>query len=59
VLGELATTDSTIDTLREVAQARWGISEETRAAASAAATQIVTRMRRDAEKATRNSGAPS
>jgi serine/threonine protein kinase len=58
VLGELATTDSTIETLREVAQARWGISEETRAAASAAATQILARVRRDAERPSRNSGSP-
>lgn len=48
VLGELAVAPDTIESLRELAQARWGISEETRLAASTAASLIQTRTRRTA-----------
>ncbi|MFO0673316.1 MAG: serine/threonine-protein kinase [Polyangiaceae bacterium] len=46
VLGELSNSEATIETLRELAQARWGISEETRAASSTAASQIHARRGR-------------
>ena len=46
VLGELSSADGTVESLRELSQARWGVSEETRAAAQMAATQIVARRGR-------------
>jgi eukaryotic-like serine/threonine-protein kinase len=49
VLGELATDPATVENLRELAQARWGVSEETRGAASAAASQIHARMKRETQ----------
>jgi serine/threonine protein kinase len=46
VLGELSISPGVAEALREVAQSRWGTSEETRAAASSAATAIVARLAR-------------
>lgn len=45
VLGQLATSDTTAEMLHELSVARWGISDETRAAAAAAASQIQARLR--------------
>ncbi len=44
VLGEFSDSESVVSLLREVAQARWGASEETRAAALASAERISQRL---------------
>jgi serine/threonine protein kinase len=50
-LGEWSRLPATVATLREVSQTRWGTSDETRAAAAAAAKKIVSRLEEE--------GAPS
>jgi serine/threonine-protein kinase len=48
-LGECSRSTATAATLREVAQTRWGTSDETRAAAAAAAKTIVARLEEPAK----------
>jgi serine/threonine-protein kinase len=47
-LGEYSRSPATAATLREVSQTRWGTSDETRAAAAAAAKRIAGRLGEEA-----------
>lgn len=57
-LGQHARSQAALDAMREIAQTRWGTSEETRGAAQAAADRIATRVGRPAGGAAPSEGTP-